>query len=82
MAVLTGGGAGAQPLGGAVAATLGELGWLAIAAGVITMALRPRADASLLGFDDAVDDTAGAVSAAVGRRRLPATGCSGTGCSP
>lgn len=74
VAVLTGGGAGAQPLGGAVAATLGELGWLAIAAGVITMALRPRADASLLGFDDAVDDTAGAVSAAVGRPSLAGNG--------
>ena len=45
---LTGDAAGSQTLDAALAATLGDLGWLLIAAGVVTMALRPRAPAGLL----------------------------------
>jgi TRAP transporter 4TM/12TM fusion protein len=71
---LTGGGTGAQSVDAALAATLGELGWLAIAAGVFTMVLRPRRDASLLNFDEAVDDAAAATAATLGRPSLTGNG--------
>ena len=66
--------AGARSLGGAFAATLGDLGWLLIAAGVLTMALRPRAPAGLLNFDEAVDDAAATTAAAVDRPSLTGNG--------
>jgi len=67
---LTGDAAGSGSVDAALAATLGDLGWLLVAAGVLTMALRPRAPSSLLNFDEAVDDAAAEVAAAVGRPSL------------
>jgi TRAP transporter 4TM/12TM fusion protein len=71
---LTGDAAGSQTLDAALAATLGDLGWLLIAAGVVTMALRPRAPAGLLNFDNAVDDAAADVAEAVDRPSLTRSG--------
>jgi len=67
---LTGDAAGSQTLDAALAATAGDLGWLLIAAGVLTMVLRPRAPTSLLNFDEAVDDASADVAAAVDRPSL------------
>ncbi|SEW02586.1 TRAP transporter permease [Halobacterium jilantaiense] len=67
---LTGAAAGGGSVDAALAATLGDLGWLLVASGVLTMALRPRAPTSLLNFDDAVDDATAEVAAAVGRPSL------------
>jgi TRAP transporter 4TM/12TM fusion protein len=67
---LTGDAAGSQTLDAALAATAGDLGWLLIAAGVLTMALRSRAPTSLLNYDEAVDDTAANVAETVDRPSL------------
>jgi TRAP-type uncharacterized transport system fused permease subunit len=62
--------AGSQSLDAALAATFGDLGWLLIAAGVLTMVLRPRAPTSLLNFDEAVDDAAANIAETVDRPSL------------
>jgi TRAP transporter 4TM/12TM fusion protein len=73
-AALTGGGGGATTPPAALAATLGDIGWLAIAAGVLTMAVHPSADASRLNFDGAVDNTADATAASLSRPSLTENG--------
>jgi TRAP transporter 4TM/12TM fusion protein len=67
---LSGEAAGSQSLDAALAATFGDLGWLLIAAGVLTMVLRPRAPTSLLNFDEAVDDAAANIAETVDRPSL------------
>ncbi|MFB6269662.1 MAG: TRAP transporter permease [Halobacterium sp.] len=70
VAALTGGGSGPQSLDAALAATLGDVGWLLVAAGVVTMLVKPGLDATVLNFDEAVDDAADATASLVGRPSL------------
>ncbi|MDH5020704.1 TRAP transporter permease [Halobacterium rubrum] len=74
VAAATGGGTGAMSPDAALAAMLGDVGWLAIAAGVLTMAIHPQADASRLNFDEAVDDAADITAAELGRPSLTENG--------
>ncbi|GAA0273233.1 TRAP transporter permease [Halobacterium noricense] len=65
VAALTGGGTGAQSAAVAFSAVLGDVGWLAIAAGTITMLVRPGLDATVLNYDEAVDDAAEMTASAI-----------------
>ncbi|MFB6222572.1 MAG: TRAP transporter permease [Haloarcula sp.] len=71
---LAGGGTGSQSIMAALSATTGELGTLVILAGVLTLATRPRLDAPLLSFDNAVDDAAETTADSIGRPDLGSNG--------
>jgi len=74
LTALAGGGPGGQSIGAAFSATVGQLGTVAILAGVFTLATQPRLDASLLEFDNAVTDAAESTADAVNRPRLADNG--------
>ncbi len=61
---------GADSVLAAVEATVGVVGWLVMAAGLLALATKPRLDAPLLEFDDQVDDATRVVSRLAGRRRM------------
>ncbi|WP_251342276.1 TRAP transporter permease [Haloplanus halophilus] len=69
-----GGGPGGMSLRAAFAATVGRLGGISIVAGVLTLATRPTLDATLLEFDEAVDDAAENTATALGRPGLSRNG--------
>ena len=58
----------------AFAATVGKLGWLSIAAGVLTLATRPLLDSPYLDYDDSVDAAAEYTADTVGRPSLARNG--------
>jgi len=74
LTALGGGGAGAQSAQAAFAATVGNLGWLAITAGVLTLLSKPRLTASWLALDPAVDDAAAAITDAARRPEMADNG--------
>ncbi|MBV0902170.1 TRAP transporter permease [Haloarcula salina] len=74
LTALAGGGPGGQSLGAAFSATVGQVGTVAILAGVLTLATKPRLDAALLEFDNAVDDAAESTAEAMNRPRLADNG--------
>jgi TRAP-type uncharacterized transport system fused permease subunit len=57
-------------LGAAAMAAVGDLGVIVILVSLVFILLRPRADAPLLDFDSAVDDTAEQSAEAIGRPSL------------
>ncbi|WP_137284149.1 TRAP transporter permease [Halorussus salinisoli] len=68
---LTGGapGEGVAPVAAVLAAT-GKLGWMTLAVSLVTMLLRPHADAPLLDFDAQVDHAVATTANALRRPRL------------
>ncbi|WP_424001916.1 TRAP transporter permease [Haloarcula salina] len=74
LTALSGGGPGSQSIGAAFSATVGQVGTVAILAGVLTLATKPRLDAALLEFDSAVDDAAESTADAVNRPNLADNG--------
>ncbi|WP_276273507.1 TRAP transporter permease [Haloarcula litorea] len=74
LGAIAGEGEGPQSLGAAFAATVGELGGIAIVAGVLTLATRPYLDSPILAYDDAVDDAAETTAAAIGRSEWASNG--------
>jgi TRAP transporter 4TM/12TM fusion protein len=74
LTALTGGGTGSQSLTAAFAATVGSLGGIAIAAGVLTLLTHPFIDAHILDFDQAVDDAAERTATAINRPGLARNG--------
>jgi len=74
LTALLGGGAGSQSAAAAFSATVGQLGVIAILSGVATLATDPWVDASLLTFDDAVQDTAEETAATLNRPDLARNG--------
>jgi len=64
------GSADAGTAGAALDATLGQIGWLLMGAGVLTLASKPRLDSSLLELDQQVDDSLDAVTGWIDRPGL------------
>ena len=74
LGAIAGEGAGAQSAQAAFAATVGGLGTLAILAGVLTLATRPRVESPILSFDDAVDEASISTANLLGRSELASNG--------